>query len=112
MTLTPEKPPIAEHPIWERLRSQFNTISRTSLNQNKFPLLPLTDDDLRRGLLDVQISCICDDLFPPYRHGLIYFTAHGHRSCAASQRTRNWALWLGLEIGKIHADHVQYGLYD
>lgn len=109
--LTPERPPIAEHPIWERLQSQFNALSRTSLNQNKFPLF-LLPDGLKMDLLSVQVQCICGDLFPPYRHGLIYLTAHGHRSCAASPRARHWALWLGLEIGKRHADHVQYGLYD
>ena len=100
--LTTEKPPIAYHHVWPTLR--FN-LQRESLNQRRFPLVG------GHTPINVEVECVCGELFNPFRDGSMFFTAPGHRSCASSERARHWALWAKVEIGKLTGVVVQDGLY-
>jgi len=100
--LTPEKPPIAEHHVWPTLTFHLQMSSK---NQRRFPL----KCPMPKG---VTVPCICGELFNPFRHRSMFFTAAGHRSCASTPTVRHYALWAKLEIGKLKGVIVQEGLYD
>lgn len=106
--LTPERPPIADHPIWPKMFPFWN-LQRGSKNQRRFPHHPLPDD---LDTANVIVPCVCGQEFAPFRGGSMFFTAPEHRSCASTPTARHWALWAKLEIGKVHAEHVQYELYE
>lgn len=108
--LTPKRPPIADHPIWAKLRGYWN-LQPKSKNQGRFPLRPLPAM-LEAETLDVKVTCVCDEQFCPFRQGSMFFTAPGHTSCSTTELAHHWALWAKLDIGKKHAENVQYGLYE
>lgn len=101
--LTPKRPPIADHRVWPTLH--FN-LQPKSKNQRRFPL--------RGGITPsgVKVPCVCGEMFDPFRDGSMFFTAPGHTSCSTTELARHWALWAKLEIGKLHAENVQYGFFE
>jgi hypothetical protein len=103
MTLTTERPPISYHRCWSTLH--FN-LQPHSLNQRRFPLVG------GKTPTGVRVQCVCKELFDPFREGSMFFTAPGHRSCAATPRARRWAAWTKCEIGKLTGVTVQDDLYD
>jgi len=103
--LNTERPPIADHPCWRLIEHKFN-LQRESLNQRRFPLKG------GETPLGVKVKCVCGELFDPFREGSMFFTAYGHRSCAATPQARRWAAWTKVEIGKVTGVTVQDSLYD
>lgn len=101
--LSTEKPPIAYHRCWPTLR--FN-LQRASLNQRRFPLVG------GRTPQGITVACVCGEQFDPFRDGSMFFTAPGHRSCAATPQARRWALWAKVAISKLQGVTVQDRLYD
>ena len=100
--LTPEKPPIAEHPVWSTLTFRLQL---DSLNKRRFPLsCPVPDG--------VIVPCVCGEPFNPFRAGSMFMTAPGHRSCASTPTARHYALWCKVAIKKLTGVTVQGGLYD
>jgi hypothetical protein len=103
--LVTKKPPIAYHSVWSSIVGRFNLQPR-SLNQRRFPLKG------GQTPVGVKVTCVCGEQFDPFRDGSMFFTAYGHRSCAATPTARHWALWAKVEIGKLTGVIVQDGLYD
>jgi len=109
--LTPTKPPIAELTIWESLRPYWN-LQPGSKNQRRFVLRRALPASLQMELDGVRVPCVCGEMFCPFREGMVFFTAYHHTSCSTTDLVERWALWAKLDIGKLHAENVQYSLYE
>lgn len=117
MMFTPEKPPIAEHPIWLEVRGWIYP-QADSKNKSRYPLRTDTPRELINRVEQVIVPCVCGQDQHPFRRDKgkdipsMFLTGREHRvlGCPSRPLVRLWGQWMKIELGKVHGV-VQDSLY-
>jgi len=115
--LTPERPPIADDPIWGEIREWIYPQVKSE-NKSRYPLRTNTPAALIVRAEAVTVACVCGQPHHPFRCDKgksvpsMFLTGREHRSlgCPSRPLVRLWGQWLKIELNKVHGV-VQDPLY-